>query len=45
MFFRANPTSHESDESNWISFYPWDANFIVNCADPTKCGHTRFKDR
>ena len=21
------------DESNWISFYPWDANFIVNCAD------------
>ena len=20
-------------KSNWIHFYPWDANFIVNCAD------------
>ena len=34
MFFRANPgLAHDPDESNWISFYPWDANFIVNCAD------------
>ena len=34
LFFRANPgLPHEPDESNWISFYPWDANFIVNCAD------------
>lgn len=34
MFFRANPgLPHDRDESNWISFYPWDANFIVNCAD------------
>tara|TARA_B100001094_G_scaffold76296_1_gene72721 strand:+ start:1746 stop:2426 length:681 start_codon:yes stop_codon:yes gene_type:complete len=34
MFFRANPgLPHDKDESTWISFYPWDANFIVNCAD------------
>ena len=34
MFFRVNPgLSHEPPESEWISFYPWDANFIQNCAD------------
>lgn len=34
MFFRANPgLPHDRDESNWISFYPWDSNFIVNCAN------------
>jgi len=34
MFFRANPgLPHEPDESNWIYFYPWDSNFIVNCAE------------
>ena len=33
MFFRANPgLPHDKDESTWISFYPWDSNFIVNCA-------------
>jgi len=33
MFFRANPgLPHDKDESNWISFYPWDSNFVVNCA-------------
>ena len=33
MFFRANPgLPHPKDESNWISFYPWDSNFVVNCA-------------
>jgi len=33
MFFRANPgLPHPKDESSWISFYPWDSNFIVNCA-------------
>jgi hypothetical protein len=21
------------NHSNWIYFYPWDANFIVNCAE------------
>ena len=21
------------DQSRWISFYPWDSNFIINCAD------------
>jgi len=42
MFFRANPgLEHDEDDrpeegkdhSKWISFYPWDSNFIVNCAD------------
>jgi len=33
MFFRANPgLPHPKDESSWISFYPWDSNFVVNCA-------------
>ena len=41
MFFRANPglPHDETDRpdsknhSKWIYFYPWDSNFIVNCAD------------
>lgn len=34
LFFRVNPgLSHELPESNWISFYPWSTNFIINCAD------------
>ena len=41
MFFRANPgMPHDNepdrprgDQSRWISFYPWDSNFIINCAD------------
>ena len=34
LFFRANPgLPHDRDESSWISFYPWDANFVVNCAN------------
>ena len=34
LFFRANPgLPHDKDESNWISFYPWDSNFVINCAD------------
>lgn len=34
MYFRCNPgLPHDKKESNWIYFYPWDSNFIVNCAD------------
>lgn len=34
MFFRVNPgVQHTPPESRWISFYPWDSNFIINCAD------------
>lgn len=34
LFFRANPgLPHDKTESSWISFYPWDANFVVNCAN------------
>jgi hypothetical protein len=41
MFFRANPgLPHDNepdrprgDQSRWISFYPWDSNFIINCAN------------
>ena len=33
MYFRVNPgLKHEPPESEWISFYNWDANFITNCA-------------
>ena len=40
MYFRVNPgLPHDEpdrpaskDHSEWISFYPWDSNFIVNCA-------------
>ena len=34
LFFRVNPgLSHTPPESEWISFYPWNSNFIVNCAN------------
>lgn len=34
MFFRVNPgLQHTPPESKWISFYPWNSNFIINCAD------------
>ena len=34
LYFRVNPgLKHEPPEAEWISFYPWDANFITNCAD------------
>jgi len=34
MYFRANPgLPHDKSESDWIYFYPWDSNFIVNCAE------------
>lgn len=34
MYFRVNPgLKHTPPESKWISFYPWNSNFIVNCAD------------
>jgi len=41
MFFRANPgLPHDTEpdrvggrQSSWISFYPWDSNFIINCAE------------
>ena len=34
MYFRANPgLPHDKAESDWIYFYPWDSNFIVNCAE------------
>jgi len=34
LFFRVNPgNQHIPPESKWISFYNWDTNFIINCAD------------
>lgn len=34
LFFRVNPgVQHTPPESRWISFYPWDSNFIIDCAD------------
>ena len=33
LYFRVNPGhSHEAVESNWISFYNWTPNFIINIA-------------
>jgi hypothetical protein len=33
LFFRVNPgLQHTPPESQWISFYPWDSNFVINCA-------------
>ena len=33
LYFRVNPgNSHEAVESNWISFYNWTPNFIINIA-------------
>lgn len=33
LFFRVNPgLQHAPPESQWISFYPWDSNFVINCA-------------
>lgn len=34
LFFRVNPgVQHAPLESRWISFYPWNSNFIINCAE------------
>lgn len=34
MYFRVNPgLQHTPPESKWITFYPWDSNFVINCAD------------
>lgn len=34
MYFRVNPgLQHTPPESKWISFYPWNSNFIINCAN------------
>jgi hypothetical protein len=34
MFFRVNPGhQHDKPEARWITFYPWNSNFIINCAD------------
>ena len=34
MYFRVNPgLQHTPPESKWIRFYPWNSNFIVNCAN------------
>jgi len=34
MFFRVNPgLQHPKPEAKWITFYPWNSNFIMNCAD------------
>ena len=34
MYFRVNPgIAQPQPESNWIVFYPWTPNFIINSAD------------
>jgi hypothetical protein len=37
LFFRVNPgLQHTPPESKWISFYSWNSNFIINCAEHFK---------
>ena len=34
IFFRVNPGhQHDKPEARWITFYNWNSNFIINCAD------------
>jgi hypothetical protein len=34
LYFRVNPgMQHSQPEAKWITFYPWESTFIVNCAN------------
>lgn len=45
MYFRVNPgLSHIPPESKWITFYPWESTFIVNCADYFKVDLLELRD-
>ena len=45
MYFRVNPgLSHTPPESKWITFYPWESTFIVNCADYFKVELLELRD-
>ena len=34
MYFRVNPGMQQPQpEAKWITFYPWESTFIINCAD------------
>ena len=45
IYFRVNPgLSHIPPESKWITFYPWESTFIVNCADYFKVELLELRD-
>ena len=45
IYFRVNPgLSHTPPESKWITFYPWESTFIVNCADYFKVELLELRD-
>ena len=38
LYFRANPgTQHEAPEAQWIDFFEWTSEFIINSADRLGC--------
>lgn len=38
LYFRANPgTQHEAPEAQWIDFFEWTSEFIINSADKLGC--------
>ena len=45
MYFRVNPgLQHDKPEAKWITFYPWDSTFIINCADHFKVDLLELRD-
>ena len=45
MFFRVNPGMQQPQpEAKWITFYPWESTFIINCADHFKVELLELRD-
>ena len=45
MYFRVNPGMQQPQpEAKWITFYPWDSTFIINCADHFKVELLELRD-
>jgi hypothetical protein len=45
MYFRVNPGMQQPQpEAKWITFYPWESTFIINCADHFKVELLELRD-
>jgi hypothetical protein len=45
MYFRVNPGMQQPQpEAKWITFYPWEPTFIINCADYFKVELLELRD-
>ena len=45
MYFRVNPGMQQPQpEAKWITFYPWESTFIINCADYFKVELLELRD-